>query len=290
MIRSEVDRHILTVTLDRPDKLNAFDRQACFDMVDVVRRADEDDEVRAVIVTGNGKAFCAGKDLAAGGRAFDHGAAAAADVNAPDPRTGVVRDGGGLVALSIFQCRKPIIGAINGDAVGIGATMILPMDLRLAAEDARFGYVFARRGIPTDGAASWFLPRAVGMQTALDWTYSGRLVSAREALDCGLLLSVHPREAVLEAARERAREIVTRSSPLAVALIRQMFWRNAQVADPMLAHEIESRGVAALGAMADANEGVRSFLEKRPPQFGSRPSRDMPAFYPWWRPTEFGDR
>jgi enoyl-CoA hydratase/carnithine racemase len=275
-----VDDGIATITLNRPDKLNAFTVQMRDDLLAAFDATDADDAVRAVIVTGAGRAFCAGADLSSGGNTFDY---AARDDTARDPYLvgDVYRDGGGVVTLRIFRSLKPVIGAINGAAVGIGATMQLPMDLRMASTDARFGFVFARRGITPEAASSWFLPRLVGMQTALEWCFTGRLVSAQEAMERGLVRSLHAPQDLLAAARALAREIADNSAPVSIALTRQMLWQMAGAGHPMHAHRIDSRAIQARGQSADAREGVDSFLEKRPPSYPNRVSIDMPAFFPW---------
>jgi enoyl-CoA hydratase/carnithine racemase len=286
-----VDDGILTLTLNRPERLNAFTATMMRELIAAFDAADADDAVRAVIVTGAGRAFCAGADLAAGGATFDYarradrpekqGAALGADGQL-DWGHESVRDGGGRVTLRIFQCLKPVIAAINGPAVGIGATMLLPMDLRLAASSARIGFVFNRRGITPEACSSWFLPRVVGISKALEWTMSGRLLGAQEALDGGLVRSVHEPEQLLPAARLLAREIADHAAPVSVALTRQMMWRMLGAAHPMEAHRIDSRAIYARGASPDAKEGIGAFLDKRPVQFTDRVSSDMPPFFPWW--------
>ena len=279
-LRYEVQDGIATITLHRPDKLNAFTALMCDELIAVFDQTDGDDAVRAVIVTGAGRAFCAGADLSAGGQTFDY--AARQDAQRDDSRVGdVYRDGGGRVVLRIYQSLKPVIGAINGAAVGIGVTMQLPMDMRLASTEARFGFVFARRGITLEAASSWFLPRLVGMQTALEWCFTGRLVSAQEAMERGLVRSLHAPQDLLAAARALAREIADNSAPVSVALTRQLLWQMAGAGHPMHAHRIDSRAIQARGQSADAREGVDSFLEKRPPSYPNRVSTDMPAFFPW---------
>jgi enoyl-CoA hydratase/carnithine racemase len=284
-IRYEVERHILTITLDRPDRLNAFTTAMMRELIDAIDRADADDAVRAIIVTGAGRAFCAGADLEAGAATFDY------DAQGPDspvrPEGEAPRDTGGLLTLRLFRCLKPLIAAINGPAVGIGATMCLPMDMRLIAEGARVGFVFARRGIAPDAASSWFLPRVVGIARALEWSMTGRLIPADEALAGGLVRSVHAPADLLPAARALAREIADNAAPVSVALTRQMLWRSLGFADPMDAHRIDSRVIHARGRSADAREGVTSFLEKRPPAFPDRVGRDMPPFFPWWDEPEY---
>jgi len=284
-----VDGPLMTVTLNRPDKLNAFNRAMMEELIRAFDQADADDAVRAVIVTGAGRAFCAGADLSQGGKTFDY----AAREDRPDARaarsgTAVdwshesVRDGGGRVTLRIFACTKPVIAAVNGPAVGIGATMLLPMDVRLASDAARFGFVFTRRGITPEACSSWFLPRVVGISRALEWTMSGRVFDAAEALQGGLVRSVLPADRLLPAARALAAEIADHTAPVSVALTRQMMWRMLGAAHPMEAHRIDSRAIFARGASADAKEGVSAFLEKRPATFPNRVSQDMPPFYPWW--------
>jgi len=278
-IRYEVDAGILTLTLNRPDRLNAFNGTMMQEMITAFDHADADDAVRAIIVTGEGRGFCAGADLEKGGDTFnyderDDRAGGGASGTAP-------RDGGGLLTLRIFECLKPVIAAVNGPAVGVGVTMQLPMDIRIASENARFGFVFARRGIVPEACSSWFLPRVVGISQALEWTYSGRVFPAAEALKGGLVKEVVPADQLLPRAREIAAEIVANTSAVSVALTRQMMWRMLGADHPMEAHKVDSRAIYALGQTADAKEGVMSFLEKRPPEFPGRPSQDMPGFFPW---------
>jgi len=276
-----VEDHVLTVTLNRPQKLNAFTGRMMFEVLDAIDRADADDDVRAIIFTGAGRAFCAGADLSAGSGTFD-----ARDRSADVGIEGQ-RDGGGRVTLRLFDCKKPLIAAINGPAVGVGVTMTLPMDIRIASSDARFGFVFARRGICMEAASSWFLPRVVGVSRALEWVYTGRVFPASEALEGGLVRSLHAPDALLPAARELAREIAENTSAISVAVSRQLVWKMLGADHPMEAHKIDSRAILALGQSADAHEGVASFLAKRKPEFRQRPSSDMPAFYPWWRERKF---
>ncbi len=281
---------IATITLNRPDRMNAFNAQMRADLVAAFDITDADDAVRAVIVTGAGRAFCAGADLANAAKTFDYASRAdalreAARVRTPDGD--VYRDGGGLTTLRIFRSVKPVIAAVNGAAVGIGATMLLPMDIRLAADTARIGFVFARRGIVPEAASSWFLTRAVGMQTALEWCFTGRLIDAAEARDRGLIRSLHEPATLLDAARAIAREIADHAAPVSVALTRQMLWRLSAADDPMMAHRIDSRAMQARGASADAREGVDSFLQKRPARFPDQVSTGMPDFYPWWQDRPF---
>jgi enoyl-CoA hydratase/carnithine racemase len=288
-ITCEVADRILTLTLNRPDKLNAYTRTMQGEMIDALDRADADDDIRAIIVTGAGRAFCAGADLSAGASTFDAKArsdrptaptTASGDVDWSDE---AVRDGGGRLTLRIFKCLKPVIGAINGPAVGIGVTMQLAMDIRIASEAARFGFVFARRGIVPEACSSWFLPRIVGIEKALEWTFSGRVFEAPEALAGRLVSKVVAPADLLPTARALAREIADNTAPVSVALIRQMMWRMLGADDPMEAHKIDSRGIYSRGASADVREGVVAFLEKRPPRFTDKVSTDMPSYYPWWQ-------
>ena len=278
-ILTDLSDRILTITLNRPDRLNAFTTQMRDELIAAFDAADADDDVRVVIVTGAGRGFCAGADLSKGGETFDY-AKRGEDAKAR-------RDGGGLVTLRIFQSKKPVIAAVNGPAVGIGATMQLPMDIRLASTEARFGFVFARRGVVPEAASSWFLPRLVGISRAMEWAATGRVFPAAEALDGGLVREVLAPEDLLPRARELATEIAENTSAVSVAMIRQMFWRMLGAAHPIEAHRIDSRGMAEMGAMADAAEGIQSFLEKRPAEFSLRPSIDMPDFFPWWDEPDF---
>ncbi len=273
-ISYEVAQGIATITLDRPKKLNAFTNTMMRELLDAFDVVDADDEVRVAIVTGAGRGFCAGADLSGGGETFSRGGS--------DEQTsaGVPRDGGGMVSLRIFECKKPVIGAINGAAVGVGVTMTLPMDIRLASENAKFGFVFARRGILPEACSSWFLPRLVGISQAAEWCYSGRVFPATEALAGGLIRSIHPTDELLPAARAIATEIVENTAPVSVALTRQLLWRMLGASHPMEAHRADSRGIMAQGASADANEGVVSFLEKRHPVFPGKVSADLPDIFP----------
>jgi enoyl-CoA hydratase/carnithine racemase len=275
-IRYEVQDRVLTITMDRPDRLNAFTEQMSQELVDAFDRADADDDVHAVVLTGAGRGFCAGADLGAGGATFDYPAGAAH------------RDRGGKVSLRIFESLKPVIAAINGPAVGIGVTMTLPADVRLASTTAKFGLVFARRGIVPEAASSWFLPRVVGISRALEWATTGRIFGPEEALAGGLVRSVHEPGDLLPAAYALAREIADNAAPVSAALARQMMWRMLGADHPMAAHQLDSRAVQARGVSADAREGVTAFLEKRPAAFPDRVSADMPDFFPWWpdRPWE----
>jgi enoyl-CoA hydratase/carnithine racemase len=276
---------ILTVTLNRPDRLNAFTVPMQRELCDVLDRVDADPAVRVVVITGQGRGFCAGADLASGGDTFDIDAGSPATGS---PRSaGKHRDEGGLVTLRLYACTKPVIAAINGPAVGVGVTMTLPMDIRLASETARFGFVFARRGIVPEACSSWFLPRVVGINTALEWTMTGRVFDAAEALERGLVRSVHPADELLPAAYEIAREIATNTSAVSVAMTRQMLWRMLGEDHPMAAHRVDSPAIANLGRSNDAREGVTSFLEKRPPVFTDVVPDDIPAPWPFWTEPEF---
>lgn len=282
-----VDQGIATITLNRPEKLNAYNAQMREELIALFDETDADDNVRVVVVTGAGRAFCAGADLSSGGSTFDRNAKSG-DLSRESLRVGdVYRDGGGTNTLRIYESLKPVIGAINGPAVGIGATMQLPMDVRLASTEARFGFVFARRGITPEAASSWFLPRLVGMQTALEWCMTGRVFDAQEALDRGLVRSLHAPDELLPAAYELAREIADNTAPVSVALTRQLMWRMVAAPHPMEAHRIDSRSIQARGESEDAHEGVTSFLEKRPAEFPNKVSTDMPSFFPWWEEPEF---
>jgi enoyl-CoA hydratase/carnithine racemase len=284
-ITYEVDGPIATITLDRPDRLNAFTGQMMQDMISAFDEVDADDAVRAVIVTGAGRGFCAGADLGAGGATFDADAQSGGSARSEMEQ----RDGGGLVTLRIFECTKPVIAAINGPAVGIGATMTLPMDMRLASTQSKFGFVFARRGIVPEACSSWFLPRLVGISTAAEWCYSGRVFGPEEAVAGGLVRSIHEPDELLGAARELAEEIAHNTSAVSVAMTRAMLWRMLGESHPMAAHEVDSPAIAYLGKADDAREGVMSFLEKRPPEFTDTVSGDMPPFYPWWEERGFRD-
>jgi enoyl-CoA hydratase/carnithine racemase len=281
-----LDDGIATITLNRPDRLNAFTSRMMADLIAAFDHTDADDAVKAVIVTGAGRGFCAGADLASGGQTFDF--ASSEDPLRLEARVnGVQRDGGGRLTLRIFDSLKPVIAAVNGPAVGVGVTMQLPMDFRLASTGARFGFVFARRGITPEAASSWFLPRLVGVQTALEWCYTGRVFGAQEALDKGLVRSVHEPDALIPAARALAREIIDNTAPVSIALTRQLIWRMAGAEHPMEAHKADSRAIQARGAAGDAREGVSAFLEKRPAAYPNRVSSDLPDIWPNWVPRTF---
>ncbi len=277
----DLDGGVATIVLDRPDKLNAMTSTMASELLDAFDRADADDAVRAVIVTGRGRAFCAGADLSAGPGTFE-----AADPPAGHGE-GVVRDGGGIIALRIFEMTKPVIAAVNGPAVGVGVTMTLPMDVRVASEDARFGFVFARRGLVPEAASSWFLPRVVGISRALEWAYSARVFGAEEAAEAGLVRGVVPASELMGIARAIANEFAEGTSAVSVALTRQLMWRMLGASHPMQAHRADSRGIVAMGRSADAREGVESFLEKRSPHFSMRVSRDLPDIFPGWERPRF---
>jgi enoyl-CoA hydratase/carnithine racemase len=278
-ITTDVAGGVLTITLNRPDRLNAWTATMSRELIAAFDDADADDDVRVVIVTGAGRGFCAGADLGAGGGTFDY---REREVEGPIPR-----DGGGRFTLRVFESAKPVIAAINGPAVGVGATMTLPMDIRLAAQDARIGFVFTRRGIVPEACSSWFLPRAVGISRAMEWVATGRVFPAQEALDAGLVRSLHPAGELLEAARSLAREIADNTAPVSVALARRMLWTMLGAEHPMLAHRADSRGMFYRGQSADAAEGITSFLEKRPPRFSDRVSDGLPDILPGWEAPEF---
>jgi enoyl-CoA hydratase/carnithine racemase len=275
-IAYEVADRVATITLDRPERMNAFTPTMQREMVDVFDQIDADDDVRVVIVTGRGRAFCAGADLGSGGDTFN------ANARAGRPVTTAPRDGGGLVTLRIFECTKPVIAAVNGSAVGIGVTMTLPMDIRILADNAKVGFVFASRGIIPEAASSWFLPRVVGISQALEWCLTARVFGAQEALDGGLVRSIHPADEVLAVAHALAAEIVTNAAPVSAALTRQLLWKMLGADHPMEAHKLDSRGIFDLGRMADTREGVSAFLEKRPADWSLSPTDDRPDWFPWW--------
>src|SRR2546423_1183719 len=265
-LRYEVVDHVATITFARPERLNAFRADTMREFIAALDRVDADDDVRAVVVTGDGRAFCAGADISGGAQAFEPGRAT--DQREP------ARDGGGILALRIHALKKPIIAAINGASVGMGATMTLPMDVRLASVNARFGFVFTRRGIIPEGCSSWFLPRVVGIATASEWMLTGRIVEVQEALDAGLVRSVHEPDALLPVAYELAHEISEHAAPVSAAMTRQLLWRMLATEDPYVAHRAESLGLARRSRSDDAREGVASFLAKRAPQFTDQVSSD----------------
>lgn len=281
-ITTEVADRVLTITLNRPERLNAWTATMGRELIEAFDRADADDEVGAIILTGAGRGYCAGADLAAGGETFE-----TFDWRTREAAGPVPRDNGGQFTLRVFACMKPVIAAINGPAVGVGATMTLPMDVRLAADDARIGFVFARRGIVPEACSSWFLPRVVGISRAMEWVATGRVFSAQEALEAGLVRSLHPPGELLDAARALAHEIVDNTAPVSVALARRMMWRMLGAEHPMLAHRADSRGMFHRGQSADAVEGVTSFLEKRPARFSDRVSDGLPDILPGWTEPQF---
>lgn len=293
-ITYEVDDRIATITFNRPDKMNAFTSRMVHEVCAAMDLSDADDDVRAVIFTGAGRAYCAGADMSEGAATFTKTNQAAPSDQESGPRTSTgsvdnkrARDGGGIVSLRLFQSLKPIIGAINGAAVGVGSTMLLPMDIRMASTSARFGFVFTQRGIVPEAASSWFLPRVVGISQALEWSLLGEVFEAEEALRGGLVRSLHEPDDLLPAARELAGRFAATTSAVSVAMARQMLWRTLGESHPMAAHRIESKAVPQLGVMADCAEGIMSFLEKRPAEYTLGPSSDMPDVYPWFAEPEF---
>ena len=289
----EVDDRVATITLNRPERLNAFNSQMLRDVMDAIDLVDADDDVRAVIFTGAGRGYCAGADLSGGADTFDFDNQSDERKAARESERGDgddlewMRDGGGLLTLRLYECNKPLIAAINGPAVGVGVTMTLPMDIRLASTKARIGFVFARRGVVPEACSSYFLPRVVGVSRALEWCFSGRVFDADEALEGGLVRSLHEPDDLLPAARAIADDIAQNTSAISVTVIRHMLWRMLAADHPMEAHKIDSRGIFHLGRGADAHEGVASFLEKRPPEFAMRPTQDLPDYFPWWDEPEF---
>ena len=282
----DVKDGIATITLNRPDRMNAFTAQMMAEMIQAFDATDADDAVKVVVVTGAGRAFCAGADLGGGAKTFDY-AKLESDPREANKVNGVYRDGGGLLTLRIYESLKPVIAAVNGAAVGIGVTMQLAMDIRLASTEAKFGFVFARRGITPEAASSWFLPRIVGLQQALEWCYTGRVFPAQEALDGKLVRSLHAPEDLLPAAYALAREIADNTAPVSIALTRQLLYRNAGAPHPMDAHMSDSRAIMARGAQGDAKEGVTSFLEKRTPAYPDKVSSDLPDIWPYWDKRDF---
>lgn len=277
-LQTDLADRVLTVTLNRPDRLNAFNAQMIMDMLALYDAVDADDRVGAVIITGAGRGFCAGADLSGGGGTFDSGGGSGGS----EKQKAAPRDGGGLVSLRIFDCKKPVIAAINGPAVGVGITHTLPMDIRIASEKAKFGFVFARRGLVPEATSSWFLPRVVGIAKAMEWVTTGRVFGPDEAYAGGLVSEVLSDDALLPRARELAREIVDNTSPVSIAISRQLMWKMLGADHPMQAHRIDSKAIHFMGSGPDAREGVESFLEKRAPHFSLKVSEDLPDFYPWW--------
>lgn len=282
----EIDDKILTITLNRPDRMNAFTVEMAYELIDAFNQASDDDEVRVIVVTGAGKAFCAGMDLSGDGNVFGldeelHPTMADMQNRLDDPNIEQgVRDTGGQLTLAIYECKKPVIAAINGAAVGIGATMTCAMDIRVASAHARVGFVFNKIGITPEACSSWFLPRIVNMGTALEWVYSGELLATEELLRRGFLSSVAPADELMERVYSIARRIC-QHSPVAIALTRQMMYRNAAQPHPLEAHRVDSLAIYYT-SQTSGQEGVRAFLEKRPPKFSDKASSDMPPFYPWW--------
>ena len=260
--------------------MNAFTLTMQQEIVKVLDDAEEDDDIKAIIFTGDGKAYCAGADLSSGGDTFDNR-------KGREKTNDVVRDSGGLLTLRLFKCKKPLIAAVNGAAVGIGATMLLPMDTRICSDQARFGFVFAKRGIVPEAASSWFLPRLIGINKALELCYTGKVISAEEAKEIRLVSEILNQDKLIDRALEIAKEFTAESSQISIALTRQMMWRMLGADDPMEAHKIDSRAVFELGQSGEAIEGVNSFLEKRPPSYPGKVSKDMPSFFPWWDEKEF---
>jgi enoyl-CoA hydratase/carnithine racemase len=281
-IKYEIANGILTITLNRPDKLNAFTGQMLTELLDALDKADRDDDVRAIIFTGAGRGFCAGADLSGGGDTFNRERRGGVD-----PGLDGHRDGGGKLTLRLYECLKPVIAACNGPAVGVGVTMQLAMDIRLASTDARYGFVFTRRGIVMEACSSWFLPRLVGIQQAQEWVMTGRVFGAEEAQKGGLVRSIHKPDELLPAAQTLAREIADNTSAVSVALNRQMMWKMLGADHPMEAHKVDSKGIYSMGKSADVKEGVTSFLEKRKPVYPMKVSKDMPSYFPWWRERKF---
>lgn len=288
-IKLNIEDNIAVVMLSRPEKMNALTAEMILEYVDVLDRCDSNDEVKAVIVTGDGRAFCAGADISGGSESF-------ADVSNDDAlnpdgsinySAEAVRDVGGFITLRLYDMKKPVIGAVNGAAVGAGSTMLLPMDYRIASDKAKFGFVFARRGIVPESASSFFLPRLVGISQAVDWCMTGRVFGPQEALEGGLISNICSPETLLECAHTIARDIIDNTSPVSVALTRQMLWKSLGWSHPMDAHKLESRSVFSRSTSADAQEGVASFLEKRPAKYPQSVAKDMPDFYPWWEPAQY---
>ena len=277
----EVENGVAVVTLNRPDKMNAFTSIMRKELIGIFTEADQDDAVRVIVVTGAGKAFCAGADLSFGGSTFDRDVREGRKVSLNEHR-----DGGGQTTLAIFKCRKPVIAAINGHAVGVGITMTLAMDIRVVAWDAKIGFVFTRRGVVPEACSSWFLPRIVGISKAAEFVYTGRLFRAEEEATSGLFNYVVPSNQVLPKAMTIAREIAENTSAVSVALSKGLLWHGLSENDPQSAHLIDSRCFFWAGLQKDAYEGIQSFLEKRAPRFTMRPSSDMPDFYPWWKETK----
>lgn len=275
----EVDDNILTITLNRPDVLNAFNGQMSRDLFTALDMADADDEVKAIIITGAGRGFCAGADLSRGDQTWEGVKESQDEANKGD--------GGGQITRRIYDLLKPVIVAFNGPAVGMGMSITLSADIRMAAKNTKMGFVFSARGLIPEGCSSYFLPRLVGISKALEWCYSGKVFRSEEALQAGLLRSIHEPDELLPAARHLAHELVDNSSSVSVTVIRHMMWKMLSASDPVEAHRVDTAGIHALGTSADAREGINSFLEKRAPDFPGRVSKDLPEFFPWWEKQEF---
>ncbi len=293
-IKTAKDDGIFLITLNRPEKLNAFNTKMMFEMMDAFDTADADDEIGAVIMTGAGRAYCAGADLSGGGATFDWEKRPDREKRKvplkngrPDYSDDLLRDGGGRLALRIFASLKPVIAAINGPAVGVGITMCLPADIRIASDNARFGFIFSRRALVPEACSSWFLPRLVGISKALEWCYRGDVFEAPEALAGGLVRSLHKPQDLLPEAKKLARQFADNTSPVSQALIRQALWQMLGADHPMEAHKIESRGIFALGRAADVRESIDAFLKKRPPKFSGKVSKNMPDYFPWWKEKKY---
>jgi enoyl-CoA hydratase/carnithine racemase len=277
----ELEDGILTITLNRPEMLNAFNGGMMSDLMAAFDQADEDDDVQAIVITGAGRGFCAGQDLSAGEKTWEGHEERLAETE--------LGDGGGELSRRLFRSLKPIIVAFNGPAVGVGITFTLAADIRIAAPGVKLGFVFAARGIVPEGCSSWFLPRLVGISKALEWCYSGRIFQSEEALEAGLLRSIHDKDELLTAARDLAKELVSGSSRISVTVLRHMMWRMLGAPDPINAHWVDTAGINALATSPDAKEGINAFLEKRNPDFPGRVSTDLPDFFPWWEEPKFSD-
>ena len=279
-IKTIVKNSSLIVQLSRPEKLNTFTETMMREIIDALDLAEQNNEIRSIIFTGDGDKFCAGADLSSGEDSFDW-------TEKKKSENKVVRDAGGVLTLRLFKSKKPLIAAINGDAVGIGATMLLPMDIRIASDEARFGFVFAKRGIVPEAASSWFLPRLIGIDNALKLCYSGKVINANEAKEIKLISEVTSEETLISRALELSEEFTAKTSSISIALTRQMMWRMLGADHPMEAHKIDSRAVYELGKSGEASEGIKSFFEKRPPNFPGKLTEDLPDFYPWWDEKKF---
>ena len=279
-IECSENRGILTIFFNRSKSLNSFTHQMMVELIKAVDYAEITDTVRAIIFTGKGRAFCAGADLSKRGETFDFS-------KRKDKINGIAPDEGGLLTLRLFDCKKPLIAAVNGPAVGIGATLQLPMDIRIGSSLARFGFVFSNRGVVPEACSSWFLPRIVGISKALEWCFSGDVFDANQALQAGLIKEITTPEGLMPRAVEIATELTKKSSPVSIALTRQMMWKMLGADHPIEAHKIDSRGIQIRGSSRDGVEGIKSFLEKRPANFMDSVTKDMPDYYPWWKPRNF---